>query len=170
MARRFLARGWVPVQFCTSGFRRVARRFPARGWVLAEQTCIARGSPVHPKLGCVEMPFHCGIARGSLRLTPLACLEMLAPLSVRQADGLLRARHGVDLLADEEIQGRVYSPQCPARTPRPLVPASPSASQPPVLKLRGLAASLPYRAASNIHGAGIFAKLTFANKDQSLPP
>ena len=110
------------------------------------------------------------IARGSLRLTPLACLEMLSPLGVRQADGLLRARHGVDLLADEEIQGRVYSPQCPARTPRPLVPASPSASQPPVLKLRGLAASLPYRAASNIHGAGIFAKLTFACGLISGPP
>ena len=54
------------------------------------------------------------IARGSLRLTPLACLEMLSPLGVRQADGLLRARHGVDLLADEEIQGRIYSIQVPA--------------------------------------------------------
>ena len=42
---------------------------------------------------------------------------MLAPLGVRQADGLLRARHGVDLLADEEIQGRVYSIQVPARGP-----------------------------------------------------
>ena len=100
-----------------SGFRRPARLFPARGGVLAEQTCIARGSPVHPKLGCVEMPFHCGIARGSLRLTPLACLEMLSPLGVRQADGLLRARHGVDLLADEEIQGRIYSIEVPARAP-----------------------------------------------------
>ena len=44
-----------------SGFRRPARRFPARGWVLAEQTCIARGSPVHPKLACVEMPFPLGV-------------------------------------------------------------------------------------------------------------
>ena len=91
---------------------------PARGCVLAEQTCIARGSPVHPKLGCVEMPFHCGIARGSLRLTPLACLEMLSPLGVRQADGLLRARHGVDLLADEDLQGGVCSTiGVPARAP-----------------------------------------------------
>ena len=57
------------------------------------------------------------IARGSLRLTPLACLEMLSPLGVRQADGLLRARHGVDLLADEEIQGRIYSIEVPARAP-----------------------------------------------------
>ena len=104
LTRRFPASGWVPAQF-------------DRGWVLAEQTCIARGSPVHPKLGCVEMPFHCGIARGSLRLTPLACLEMLSPLGVRQADGLLRARHGVDLLADEEIQGRIYSIEVPARAP-----------------------------------------------------
>ena len=38
-----------------------AQRFPARGWVLAEQTCIARGSPVHPKLACVEMPFPLGV-------------------------------------------------------------------------------------------------------------
>ena len=31
----------------SGGFRRLlARRFPARGWVLAEQTCIARGSPI----------------------------------------------------------------------------------------------------------------------------
>ena len=42
---------------------------------------------------------------------------MLAPLGVRQADGLLRARHGVDLLADEEIQGRIYSIEVPARAP-----------------------------------------------------
>ena len=42
---------------------------------------------------------------------------MLAPLGVRQADGLLRARHGVDLLAGEEIQGRIYSIQVPARAP-----------------------------------------------------
>ena len=86
------------------------------------------------------------------------------PLHVLQEDGALRARHAVLLFAGED------SPQCPARTPRPLVPASPSASQPPVLKLRGLAASLPYRAASNIHGAGIFAKLTFACGLISGPP
>ena len=86
------------------------------------------------------------------------------PLRVLQDDGALRARHGVLLFAGED------SPQCPARAPRPLVPASPSASQPPVLKLRGLAASLPYRAASNIHGAGIFAKLTFACGLISGPP
>ena len=42
---------------------------------------------------------------------------MLAPLGVRPADGLLRARHGVDLLADEEIQGRIYSIQVRARAP-----------------------------------------------------
>ena len=48
------------------------------------------------------------------------------------------------------------------RTPRPLVPASPSASQPPVLKPRGLATSLPYRAASNIDDPSIFANRTFA--------
>ena len=108
---------------------------PARGWVLAEQTCIARGSPVQTKLACVEVPF---------------------PLRVLQDDGALRARHGVLLFAGED------SPQCPARAPRPLVPASPSASQPPVLKLRGLATSLPYRAASNIHGASIFAKPPFS--------
>ena len=93
MARRFLAKGWVPVQFGASGFRWVARRFPARGWVLAEQTCIARGSPVQTKL---------------------ACLEVRVPLGVRQADGLLRARHD---LADEDIQGRVCSIQVPARAP-----------------------------------------------------
>ena len=45
---------------------------------------------------------------------------------------------------------------------KPLVPASPSVSQPPVLKLRDLQASLPYRATSNIYGASIFAKLSFA--------
>ena len=84
VARRFLARGWVPVQFGASGFRRVARRFPARGWVLAEQTCIARGSPVQTKLACVEVPF---------------------PLGVLQDDGALRARHGVLLFANENIRG-----------------------------------------------------------------
>ena len=93
MARRFLAKGWVPMQFGASGFRWVARRSPARGWVLAEQTCIARGSPVQTKL---------------------ACLEVRVPLGVRQADGLLRARHD---LADEDIQGRVCSIQVPARAP-----------------------------------------------------
>ena len=84
VARRFLARGWVPVQFGASGFRRVARRFPARGWVLAEQTCIARGSPVQTKLACVEVPF---------------------PLGVLQDDGALRARHDVLLFADENARG-----------------------------------------------------------------
>ena len=93
MARRFLAKGQVPVQFGASGFRWVARRFPARGWVLAEQTCIARGSPAQ---------------------TELACLEVRVPLGVRQADGLLRTRHD---LADEDIQGRVCSIQVPARAP-----------------------------------------------------
>ena len=93
VARRFLARGWVPVQVGASGFHWVARRFPARGSVLAEQTCIARGSPAQTKL---------------------ACLEVRVPLGVRQADGLLRARHD---LADEDIQGRVCSIQVPARAP-----------------------------------------------------
>ena len=55
-----------------SGFRRPARRFPARGWVLAEQTCIARGSPVHPKLACVEMPFPLGVLQDGDR-TAKAC-------------------------------------------------------------------------------------------------
>ena len=80
VAPRFLARGLVSVQFGASGFRGVSRRFPARGWVLGEQTCIARGSPAQTKL---------------------ASLEVRVPLGVRQADGLLRARHD---LADEDIQ------------------------------------------------------------------
>ena len=91
LAPRFLARGLVSVQFGASGFRGVSRRFPAIGWVLGEQTCIARGSPVHTKL---------------------ACLEVRIPLGVRQADGLLRARHD---LADEDIQGRVCSIQVPTK-------------------------------------------------------
>ena len=96
VARRFHARGWVPVQFAASGFRRVARRFPARGSVLAEQTCIARGSPVQTKLACVEVPF---------------------PPGVLQDDGAIRARHEVLLFADENIRGLVYSIEGPARAP-----------------------------------------------------
>ena len=46
--------------------------------------------------------------------TKLACLEVRVPLGVRQADGLLRARHD---LADEDIQGRVCSIQVPTRAP-----------------------------------------------------
>ena len=49
--------------------------------------------------------------------TKLACLKVRVPLGVRQADGLLRARHD---LADEDIQGRVCSiqvPACSARAP-----------------------------------------------------
>ena len=68
----------------------------ARGWVLAEQTSIARGSPVQTKLACVEVPF---------------------PLGVLQGDGALRARHGVLLFADEYIRGLVYSIEGPARAP-----------------------------------------------------
>ena len=106
-----------------SGFRRPARRFPARGWVLAEQTCIARGSPVHPTIACVEMPF---------------------PLRVLQDDGALLARHGVLLFAGED------SPQCPARTPRPpstckslrLAATRPEASWP--CSLDSLSGSLEY--------------------------
>ena len=69
--------------------------------------------------------------------TKLPRVEAPFPPGVLQHDGALRARHGVLLFAGED------SPQCPARGPRPLVPASPSASQPPLLKLRGLAASQP---------------------------
>ena len=58
------------------------------------------------------------IARGSLRPTSLACLAVPFPLGVRRADGLLRARHGVDLLADENLQGGVCSTiGVPARAP-----------------------------------------------------
>ena len=40
------------------------------------------------------------------------------PLGVRRADGLLRARHGVDLLADENLQGGVcLTIGVPARAP-----------------------------------------------------
>ena len=39
----------------------MAGRFPAKGWVLAEQTCIARGSPIQTKLACVEVPFPLGV-------------------------------------------------------------------------------------------------------------
>ena len=45
---------------------------PARGWVVAEQTWIARGSPVHPKLGCVEMLFPLGVLQDGDR-TAKAC-------------------------------------------------------------------------------------------------
>ena len=57
---------------------------------------MARGSPVQTKLACVEVPF---------------------PLGVLPGGGALRARHGVLLLADEDIQGPVYSIQGPARAP-----------------------------------------------------
>ena len=62
-----------------SGFRRPARRFPARGRVLAEQTCIARGSPVHPKLACVEMPFPLGVLQDGDR-TAKACTQPIQTL------------------------------------------------------------------------------------------
>ena len=58
------------------------------------------------------------IAGGSLRPTTLACLAMPFPLGFRRADGLLRARHGMDLLADENLQGGVCSTiGVPARAP-----------------------------------------------------
>ena len=58
VARRFHARGWVPVQFAASGFRRVARRSPpeagfsqrGRAYVhrprltSPNQTCLCRGA------------------------------------------------------------------------------------------------------------------------------
>ena len=62
-----------------SGFRRPARRFPARGWVLAEQTCIARGSPVQTKLACVEMPFPLGVLQDGDR-TAKACTQPIQTL------------------------------------------------------------------------------------------
>ena len=40
VARRFLARGWVPVQFGASGFRRAARRLLVRGWVRCTIRCL----------------------------------------------------------------------------------------------------------------------------------
>ena len=92
-------------EFCFLGRTRAATngpdesrraQFSARGWVLAEQTCIARGPPVQTKLACVEVPF---------------------PLGVLQDDGALRARHGVLLFAEANIQGLVLSIEGPARAP-----------------------------------------------------
>ena len=72
----------------------MARRFPARGWVLAEQACIARGSPLQTVPACVLEPF---------------------PLGVLPDDGFLCAGHGVGLPVDEDLQGPVCSIQVPAR-------------------------------------------------------
>ena len=67
-----------------SGFRRLARRFPARGWVLAEQTCIARGSPVHPTIACVEMPFPLRVLQDDGATRPSTNSRSLSGISLFQ--------------------------------------------------------------------------------------
>ena len=71
-----------------SGFRRPARRFPARGWVLAEQTCIARGSPVQTKLACVEVPFPLRVLQDDGATRPSTNSRSLSGISLFQSVSL----------------------------------------------------------------------------------
>ena len=133
----------------------VARRFLARGWVQCTNRCPPEAGFSQSRRASPEAHQSRPNLPVSRCRFPFAFCRTTAPSEPDTECWSLRVkiRHSAQ---QEHLD--------------PLVPASPSASQPPVLKLRGLAASIPYRAASNIHGAGIFAKLTFANKDQSLPP
>ena len=66
VARRFLARGWVPVQFGASGFRRVARRLLVRGLVRCTIRCLRI-----PKGGTAIPPPEAGFSQ-SRRASPEA--------------------------------------------------------------------------------------------------